>query len=71
MFESEADADAFVHAIAADWRTAELSEGDRALCRYAEKLTCDLPSMGPDDVEELRSHGFDDSAIHDARRSHD
>ncbi len=22
--------------------------------------------MGPDDIAELRSHGFDDTAIHDA-----
>jgi len=66
VFDSEGEADAFVHAIAADWRTATLSPGDQALCRYADKLTRDLRSMGPDDVEELRSHGFDDAAIHDA-----
>ena len=66
MFGSEDQADAFVHAIARDWQTAELSDPDQALCRFAEKLTHHQTSMGPDDVAELRSHGFDDTAIHDA-----
>jgi uncharacterized peroxidase-related enzyme len=55
-----------VHAIARDWRTADLSEADEALCRFAEKLTSDQHDMGQDDVDELRDHGFDDRAVHDA-----
>ncbi len=43
-----------------------MSEADQALCRYAEKLTLDQQSAGPGDVDELRRHGFDDRAIHDA-----
>ncbi|MDA0327571.1 MAG: peroxidase [Gemmatimonadetes bacterium] len=66
MFDSEARADAFVHAIARDWRSAELTEADQALCRYAEKLSHLRESMGPEDLDELRSHGFNDEAIHDA-----
>ena len=66
MFESAEAADGFVHDIAGDWRAAALGEADRALCRYAEKLTLDQRSMGPADVEELRAHGLDDRAIHDA-----
>ena len=65
-FESPEDADAFVHAVARDWRTAELSEADRALCAFAEKLTHRQAEMGPDDPDVLRSQGFDDTAIHDA-----
>ena len=38
-FEDEAEADLFVHHIASDWRKANLNAADRALCRYAEKLT--------------------------------
>jgi uncharacterized peroxidase-related enzyme len=49
-----------------DWRTAELDESDRALCAYAEKLTRDQHSVGPADIDALRTHGFDDVAIHDA-----
>lgn len=66
MFHDEAAADAFVHAVARDWRRADLSEADQALCRYAEKLTNEQKSSGQADVDELRSHGFDDGAIHDA-----
>lgn len=55
-----------MHAIARDWRTAGLADADEALCCFAEKLTADQRSMGPEDIEVLRSHGFDDRAIHDA-----
>ena len=66
MFEDEVEADAFVDAIARDWREADLSEADRALCLYAEKLTREQKSVGRADIDVLRSHGFDDQAIHDA-----
>ena len=55
-----------MHAIARGWRDADLDAGDRALCAYAEKLTLRQHEMGSDDVEVLRSFGFDDTAIHDA-----
>jgi uncharacterized peroxidase-related enzyme len=60
------EADAFVHAVARDWRTAPLSTGDRALCEFASKLTMRQHEMTPADLEALRTNGFDDSAIHDA-----
>lgn len=66
MFEDGASADAFVHAIARDWRAAELDEANQALCRYAEKLTHHQHESGQDDVDGLRAFGFDDRAIHDA-----
>ena len=59
-------ADAFVHAIARDWREAELSPADRALCAFAVKLTRRPHEMAPDDLDELRTHGFSDTSIHDA-----
>lgn len=55
-----------MHAIAREWRDAGLGEADQALCRFAEKLTRAQREMGPDDIETLRAHGFDDHAIHDA-----
>ena len=55
-----------MHAIAADWRSAPLSEEDRALCEFAAKVTLCQDEMGPDDLDVLRVHGFDDRAIHDA-----
>ena len=55
-----------MHAIVRDWRAAGLSDADRALCDYAEKLTLRQTEVGADDLEALRGHGFDDRAIHDA-----
>jgi uncharacterized peroxidase-related enzyme len=59
-------ADAFVHAVAGDWRSAPLSVPDRALCEFASKLTLHQHQMVPADLDRLRDHGFDDRAIHDA-----
>jgi len=43
-----------------------LSPADRALCAYAVKLTATPAAMTAADLDELRRHGFDDRAIHDA-----
>ncbi len=61
-----AAADAYVHAVAHDWRSASLSPADRALCEFAAKLTTDQRRMTPADLERLRAQGHDDRAIHDA-----
>lgn len=66
MGEDEEAADAWVQAIARDWRSASLSPEDRALCDFAAKLSHDQYNMTPADLEILREHGFDDRAIHDA-----
>ena len=49
-----------------DWRTADLSEADRALCAFAEKLTRAPAEMSAGDLDALRGHGFEDEAISDA-----
>lgn len=63
---NDEEADAFVHALARDWRIAPLSSVDLALCDYAAKLTHTPSQMSPADLDLLRSHGLDDRAIHDA-----
>jgi uncharacterized peroxidase-related enzyme len=65
-FENPSEADAFVHAVARDWRTAPLGANDRALCEYAAKLTHHQSAMSLGDLDALRAHGFDDTEIHDA-----
>ncbi|NIR46157.1 MAG: peroxidase [Gemmatimonadetes bacterium] len=65
MPDSES-ADAFVHAVVRNWRAAPLAPGDRALCKFAAKLTRQPDKMDPGDLDDLRVHGFDDRAIHDA-----
>jgi uncharacterized peroxidase-related enzyme len=49
-----------------DYRTADLPAPVLALCDYAVKLTHTPTAVGRADVEELRRHGWDDPAIHDA-----
>ncbi|RMI06528.1 MAG: peroxidase [Calditrichaeota bacterium] len=52
--------------MASDWRKANLSSADQALCAFAEKLTRSPSAVTETDVQTLRTHGFDDRAIHDA-----
>jgi uncharacterized peroxidase-related enzyme len=52
--------------VVSDWRTAALAEHDRALCAFAVKLTMNQRTATAADLDELRAHGFDDHAIHDA-----
>jgi len=63
---NDEEADAFVHAVARDWRSAPISDQDKALCAFAEKLTHSPSRMKAEDLDVLRSHGLDDRAIHDA-----
>ena len=49
-----------------DYRRAELSAPVRALCDYAVKLTRNPASVGAAEADDLRAHGWDDAAIHDA-----
>ncbi len=60
------EADAFVHSVARDWRSAPLTPADRALCELAAKLTHRQKEMRAADPDLLREHGFDDRGIHDA-----
>ncbi len=59
-------AQGLVQAVLNDWRAAELRAEDQALCVFAEKLTKDPGRMAEQDVQVLRSIGFDDEAVHDA-----
>ena len=48
MFDDADAADAYVHAVARDWRTAPLSDADRALCVVEHPLTLSYrPSPSP------------------------
>jgi uncharacterized peroxidase-related enzyme len=47
-----------------DYRQADLSDADRALCDYAVKLTLTPAAVVESDLDVLRRHGFDDDAIH-------
>lgn len=55
-----------MHQLSSDWRRADLSPADRALCAFAEKLTQRPQDSTAEDIAPLRQHGFDDPGIHDA-----
>ena len=59
-------ADILTHRVATDWAAADLDDADRALCRFAQRLTDSPANMQQSHILELRAAGFDDSAIHDA-----
>ena len=52
-----------VRALQEDYANAPLSAADRAMLDYVGKVTLRATSIGPDDHQALRAHGFDDRAI--------
>jgi uncharacterized peroxidase-related enzyme len=47
-----------------DLDTAPLAENEKALLRFAHKITLRLPEMAEADIKQLREHGWDDEAIY-------
>ena len=62
----DAAADAWVDAVARDWRSAALEPVEEALCAFADRLTASPAAMGQADVDALRAAGLSDAAVHDA-----
>jgi alkylhydroperoxidase family enzyme len=54
-----------VEAIVRDYRTAGLSPAEVAMLAYAEKVTRHAYKVTPQDIDELRGHGFSDAEILD------
>jgi len=52
-----------VEALKKDYRSAPISEQDRAMLDYAVKLTKDATKCSPEDHARLRAAGFDDRGI--------
>ena len=48
-----------------EWRQAELSDADRAMLLYSEKLTMKPAEINKQDVQALHHAGFSDAAILD------
>jgi uncharacterized peroxidase-related enzyme len=51
--------------LATDWRQARITDRDRAMLTFAEKMTLDAASMTEGDVQALRAAGFSDEHILD------
>jgi uncharacterized peroxidase-related enzyme len=52
-----------VRALQEDYKTAPISEQDRAMLDYVAQLTRDATGIGRQDHERLRDLGFDDQGI--------
>jgi uncharacterized peroxidase-related enzyme len=52
-----------VEALREDYRTAPISEAERAMCDYVVQLTKDAVKISPEYHKKLRLVGFDDTAI--------
>jgi uncharacterized peroxidase-related enzyme len=50
-------------AIKRDWRTAPITDAERVMLEYVDKLTRAPRSIWKDDLEALRGAGFDDTGI--------
>ena len=55
--------DGFVQALRDDWRSAPLSDVERAIVEYTVKITEDATCVSPADHDRLRAVGFDDRGI--------
>jgi len=54
---------ALAHAVARDYREANLKAADRVLLDCAVALTCEPCERKLEDIERMREYGFDDAAI--------
>jgi 4-carboxymuconolactone decarboxylase len=54
-----------VKGIKEDYTRLDVNPAEQAMLAYAVKLTVAQSSVGREDVEELRRHGFDDRDILD------
>ena len=55
--------DGLVEAIKTDFRKAPISDQDRVMLEYVEKVTKDATRVWKDDHDRLRAAGFDDKGI--------
>lgn len=55
--------ESLVTAIRNDWQSAPLDARERIMLAYTDKLTRDATAVGREDIDALRAHGFDDTAI--------
>ena len=52
-----------IEALETDYRTAPITEQERVMVDYVVKLTKDATKVWKDDIEGLRSVGFEDRGI--------
>ena len=58
--------DVLVQSVLGDVGSAPLSDAEKALLLFVEKVNRDSIAVGPADVEALHAHGWSDEALYDA-----
>ncbi len=56
----------YVRGVLRDWKTARLTDAEKALCAFAVKLTETPSAMNQGDVDALHAEGWSDKDVHDA-----
>lgn len=62
---SEISDDKLVEKIKEDWEDAPISEAEKAMLKFAVKLTCKPFECNSEDVAALQSAGWDDRSVSD------
>jgi len=57
--------DALKQQLVTDYRTADITEQDKLILEYTEKITRDAASITQDYIDELKRHDMPDRMIHD------
>ena len=58
------DAEAFVSGVIRDLETSGLTEKEKALFRFVDRVNSSSTSITPSDIETLHAAGWDDEAIY-------
>ncbi len=58
-------ADSLKEQLIANYQKADISETDRLILAFADKLTRSPAKIESDDIRTMREAGFDDQALHD------
>ena len=65
-FRVEVGDESLAEQLKKDWKKADISAKDKALCAWAEKLTLTPGDMTKSDIDVLKKTGFSENAISDA-----
>ncbi len=65
MIRDNAEAEKILDQVVDDYRSAEISDKEKAMLEYAEKLTKKPASIEKSDIDNLKEHGLKDRDILD------
>lgn len=63
MLRRATDDDQLAEAVRTDYTTADITDAERAMLDFSVLVTEDATKIHPEHLDNLRAHGFDDTAI--------